>query len=179
MKTLLIAALLGAVAMPALAQTGPVPGGAGHMNRADADGDGVITRAEAQAMADARFDRLDTNHDGRITADEMPTRGPGGGAPGMASPPPGGPEMAGRMGRGVGAGMLRRADANGDGVITRDEFRAAEARRFDMMDANHDGKIDAAEREQFMQAMRDRMAARGARGGGDMPPPPPSAPQQQ
>jgi hypothetical protein len=42
------------------------------------------------------------------------------------------------------------ADTNKDGVISKDEFMAAHQARadkmFTMMDANHDGKIDQAER---------------------------------
>jgi hypothetical protein len=39
----------------------------------DANHDGWITRAEASAAADRMFDQLDTNHDGRLTADDRPT----------------------------------------------------------------------------------------------------------
>ena len=76
------------------------------------------------------------------------------------TPPPGGP----------GRGMMR-ADANGDGVVSRQEAIDEATRRFDRMDANHDGKLDAAEMERMGPG-------RGMRGGGDMPPPPPpGAPQ--
>jgi len=40
------------------------------MVRADANGDGRITLQEMQAHALARFDRIDTNSDGTVTADE-------------------------------------------------------------------------------------------------------------
>lgn len=55
-----------------------------------------------------------------------------------------------------------RGDTNGDGVVTRAEFLADAGQRFDRMDANKDGKIDAAER----QAMRGKMGHRGERGEG-------------
>jgi hypothetical protein len=43
----------------------------GHMfERADANHDGRVSLAEAQALALAHFDRADLNHDGRITPDE-------------------------------------------------------------------------------------------------------------
>ena len=77
-----------------------------------------------------------------------------------APPPPGGP-----MARGGGA--IMRADANGDGVVTRQEWLAEQGRRFDRMDLNHDGKVDQTEMQQIGQRMH------GMRGmGGDMPPPP-------
>lgn len=153
---------------PTVAQTAPAP-------QSDADGGGVLTRDQAMAQADARFDRLDTNKDGKLTPDEMRPHGRMGGpgappppaADGTAPPPPS-PAMAGR---GFGDRMFARLDANGDGAIDRDEFRAQAARRFDRMDTNKDGKVDATER----QAARDAMEQmRGRRGnGGEMPPPPP------
>ena len=49
-------------------------GFAGHRGAfarmADADKDGAVTKAEFQASALQRFDRLDANHDGTVTADE-------------------------------------------------------------------------------------------------------------
>lgn len=49
-------------------------GAGGMLAAADTDKDGVITRAEAEkfasARATARFDALDTNKDGKLTADE-------------------------------------------------------------------------------------------------------------
>jgi Ca2+-binding EF-hand superfamily protein len=47
----------------------------------------------------ALFDRLDANHDGQITADEVPTEH-----------------------RGLFERLLRRADSNGDGKLSREEF---------------------------------------------------------
>ena len=53
----------------------PPPPPPAAMLRADSDGDGVITRAEHLAQAAARFDRLDVNRDGKLTADEMARAG--------------------------------------------------------------------------------------------------------
>jgi len=39
----------------------------------DLDGDGVVTAAEHAAGARALFDHMDTNHDGRVTREEMAT----------------------------------------------------------------------------------------------------------
>ena len=58
---------------------------------------------------------------------------------------------------GGGGGMMMRADTNGDGVITREEFLAQAAERFQRMDANQDGKLSGDE-------LRGPMAAR-AQGG--------------
>lgn len=158
MRLAALALLLAAA--PALAQTAPAPapapmrhggGGMGGMMRADTNHDGTITRAEATAQADAMFDRMDTNRDGRLTADEMTAwhdrmqAQRGGDA---AVPPPGGPRHA--------PGMGRKADPNGDGVITREEFRARAMTRFDRMDANHDGVIDKTELANLREMRMER-----------------------
>ncbi|QYU70887.1 EF-hand domain-containing protein [Leptolyngbya sp. 15MV] len=43
-------------------------------------------------------------------------------------------------------GMLRQADTNGDGAISRAEFEAAAAQRFARMDTNGDGTVSTEER---------------------------------
>ncbi len=105
--------------------TPPAPPPAGRMmdlRAADADGDGVVTRQEALARADAMFARLDANHDGTVTADERRN------AMAVAAPRPGG-------GRGDRAGR----------DLTLADMRDMAGRRFDRMDANGDGRLDAAE----------------------------------
>jgi len=49
---------------------------------------------------------------------------------------------------------LARADANGDGVVTREEMLADVDARFAKLDANHDGKITADERQVFAEGSR-------------------------
>ena len=122
--------------------------------RDDANKDGAITFAEATAAANAHFKAQDADKDGKLTGAEMRPRGP--------------------RGRGDMAGMmLRHADANKDGKVSRDEARAEADQRFDRLDANRDGYIDQAE----MAAMRGPGRGPGGPGGpgGDMPPPPPPA----
>lgn len=41
--------------------------------------------------------------------------------------------------------MLEQADTNHDGIITRDEYLAARAARFDQLDRNHDGFLTEAD----------------------------------
>ena len=126
------------------------------------DGGGPVDPA---AWRKAIFERLDTNHDGTISFAEFEAaraqrgarfRGQGGPrGEGAAQGGEGRPHVAwarsGQSGRGFAAGR--------DRVITRDEFVAAMARRFDRLDANHDGKITPDERR----------AAFGARGFGRGP----------
>lgn len=137
----------------------------GPMMHADANGDGVITHAEAIADAEARFAAMDTNKDGRITPDEREAAREAmrarfrerAGAVGDAPPPP--PPGMGPEGRG--------GDRDGDRAISRADYIKRAIERFDRMDANHDGKLDSGE----LARMRPM---RGPRGGGDMPPPPPA-----
>lgn len=142
MKTwLAAAAAFGSTMIGGLAAAQTVPDAApppvragGMMARVDANGDGVITRDEYLAGVDQRFDRLDLNHDGVLTPDEQPVRGHG--WRGDAAPPP--PAADGSSPPPPSPEAARRP-------MTRDEFRAGALRRFDRMDANHDGRIDQAE----------------------------------
>ena len=145
----------GLLATGAIAQTmPPAPPPGGGMMRLDANHDGIITRAEMVAEADARFAAMDTNRDGKVTPDERDAareamRAQRGGGEGR---------------RGGGAGMR----AGGDREMTRADALDRAGKRFDRLDTNHDGRLDAAE----------LAAARPMRGprGGDMSPP--AAPAQ-
>lgn len=105
----------------------------------DADGDGVITRAEAAArprLAE-HFDRLDADGDGRLERGERPMRGKGHGR------------------HGGGLQRIVALDANGDGRIARVEAsRGPLARHFDRLDANRDGYLVRGELEAGMERMR-------------------------
>lgn len=107
----------------------------------DANDDGVIDRAEAAKSPRfaERFDQLDTNKDGRLSADERPQRG------------------GDRHGRGDG-GRMMQADKDKDGRISKAEAAADPkmAERFAKMDANNDGYIDRGDRE---VRMRERKQA--------------------
>ena len=84
-KTLLSAVLLGAFAVPAMAEdvpshNGPGAGGAPHSegvppkmeykNPADTDGDGFLSRAEFDANNAKRFAEMDKDGDGKISKEE-------------------------------------------------------------------------------------------------------------
>ena len=171
MNRVFLAAALASASFMTVALVGPTAAQTAPAARGDANGDGVLSRDEAMAQADARFDRLDTNKDGKLTPDEMPSHRPMGGADAAPPPPPPAdgaspPPPAGPGGRGFGGRMFARLDTNGDGVIDREEYRALAAQRFDRMDTNKDGKVTAEERQAMRQAMRDK---RGA------PPAPPAA----
>ena len=145
---LIATALLVATAGAALAQSAPqatTPKPPAH--RFDANGDGVIERAEAAAFPHlaSRFDTLDANKDGKLERAEMPRpphRGRDGGRRG-----PGG-----HGGEGHG---LAGADKDNDGRVSRAEATAAAAERFERMDVNKDGFVDRADREQASQQRRE------------------------
>lgn len=157
----LVIAAGGLLAAGASAQIVPSPPGGGMM-RADANHDGTISRAEMIADAQARFAAMDADKDGKVTGDEreaareaMRAQRPGGGQGGR-----------GGFGGGFGGGGMR---GDPDRVVTREDDAQRAGARFDRLDANHDGKLDAAE----IAAARPM---RGPRGRGDMPPAPPAPP---
>lgn len=105
--------------------------------RADADGDGIVTRQEALTAADLEFVRMDADHDGTVTADERRAY------VAQARDPRG----AGRR------GPPRRP--GGDQAMTLDQFRARAAARFDRMDSDHDGRLDQTEIANMREARRE------------------------
>ncbi|MBB3910369.1 EF-hand domain-containing protein [Sphingomonas desiccabilis] len=165
MKKFVVAAALGATMLTGVAQAepqgSPAPRRAGLMTMIDTNKDGVVTRDEAMAAADLQFARMDQNKDGKVDATEMRPPHRRGGAPAAADgkAPAGKPAPGMHRAGGMGQRMLARVDTNKDGAISREEFRAAAATRFERMDANRDGRIDAAEQN----AMRERMKARSGR----------------
>ncbi len=132
----------------------------------DANGDGAIDRGEAaksQRLA-GKFDQLDRNLDGRLSADERP-KGKGG------------------HGRGHGKrGGMERLDKDADGRISRAEFDAGQAARAQRMagkgdaagrvgkpmldfaaaDANRDGQLVRSELRAYHERTRPQREAESA-----------------
>jgi Ca2+-binding EF-hand superfamily protein len=153
---------LGGAGIALASQHGPAhngPGQNGLMERADSDGDGEITLAEAKAHGGERFARMDANGDGAIDKADREARG---------------------------EQRFARADANGDGELTPEEMTAArEARQakraamrgerqaqrqammFERLDTDGSGSLSQAEM-QAGKAMRGeaRGERRGPRGEG-------------
>lgn len=123
----------------------------------------AVTKAQMLERADARFDRMDTNKDGQLSAEE---RKAGAETARAAMAERKGGEMAdfmpggGRRGGGMGERAMTRADTNGDGLISKAENRAAVEARFARMDANGDGTLAADERGK--KGMGKRGGRRGA-----------------
>jgi Ca2+-binding EF-hand superfamily protein len=129
-------------------------------DRLDANKDGKIDAADRDAQQGAMFDRLDADKDGKLSRQEF--------AGAHQQGPDGAGERQGRMGMrgdrggsdGMARMMLRRADANKDWTVTREEFAAAAASHFDEVDANKDGAVSVDERKAAHARMRDMMKAR-------------------
>lgn len=140
---------------------------AGHADRGkhllsklDADGDGSVSLAEAEPhWISRKFEKLDANADGNLSADELGAlRGHG---------RHGGKGRKGRKGRKGhhegprktpeehAAKMLQRLDTDGDGAISlaeAGEHRIAE--KFAKIDADGDGKVTADELVTFKREHR-------------------------
>ena len=148
-----------------------------HFAKVDANRDGVITKAEADAAAqafrgkwaerakdrrddrgDRMFERLDSNRDGALSRAEWDA-GHAQREQRMASRDGDGRRdrhMRGKMHgmSGLSGHMFEMADANKDGRVTLQEAQAAALRHFDMADANRDGQITPDERKQMHERMR-------------------------
>jgi Ca2+-binding EF-hand superfamily protein len=127
-------ALILALSVSLLAQTPENPGqngrkarGRPNAARMDTDKDGRISSSEWKGSAEM-FARLDSNHDGYITREEMKQNRPKNG------------DAAAR-----GRRNPRAVDANKDGQISRDEWKGP-SEVFERLDANHDGFITRDER---------------------------------
>ena len=123
--------------------------------RADTDRNGVLSRAEVDRELPGiapRFEEIDRNRDGNLSPDELRAW--------SARRKP-----ADRKSEGGFAEHFRRADANGDGALTRAEVDKALPRlgtKFDRIDANGDGKLTQDELRRYFDAKR---TARGKTAG--------------
>lgn len=130
MNRLLAAAIPMLIITPALAQEPPA-GAGGQRGGWNAN----QTKAEAEARAEMLFNRMDANHDGVVTQDEVDQLTK------AMTAQMGNTGMAERIAR-----TLADADADHDGKITLAEAKASADRRFDAADANHDGVLTPDER---------------------------------
>jgi Ca2+-binding EF-hand superfamily protein len=140
-------------------------------DRLDANHDGKLDEADRGARQKARFDRVDANHDGQVSYAEFSAK--------HAQRDGARKERMARRGErradGIGhrgghrfampdfarrAGMIRLADADKDGTITKAEFQAARLQRFDRLDADHDGTVTGDEVKAARDNMRQRWQSR-------------------
>lgn len=125
----------GALASPAAARERPDL--MEMLQKADANRDGAVTRAEFVEARRTRFAEMDRNRDGCFSDDDL--------------------RRIARRRAGDRIGELTAAlDSNRDGRLCRDEFVDGPTRLFDIGDRNRDGRLDRRE----MEAIRDAAAAR-------------------
>jgi Ca2+-binding EF-hand superfamily protein len=128
------------------------------MNRADANKDGAISLQEdidfALKEADTRFSRMDRDHDGRVTSQELAETEKRRQSMNQENMP----EAGGNGGRQPPSpqSLMTRADADHDGVVDRSENRALAkeqaSRRFRFGDKNGDGRLERSEMQAKPQA---------------------------
>lgn len=110
-----------------------------QLEKADANGDGAVSRQEFTSFRAAQFTRMDRNGDGFITDTDIPrfvqNRLP--------------PEMS-------GDNMRATFDANKDGKVSQSEFVNGPSLVFDRTDTNGDGAVARTE----LEAARAALAAR-------------------
>ena len=58
------------------------------------------------------------------------------------------------------ASVIEKADTDGDGRISRNEYISAHKKRFDYLDSNKDGYLDMEERQQHRQKVTDHVKDR-------------------
>lgn len=130
MKTIaiILAGATALTAMPAAAQRFGNGEGLQQFEQADSNGDGLITRGEFVAARNARFDKMDRNGDGVVDKSDFKR---------LARFRP---EAVDRL-----EAVIRQADGNNDGRLTRAELAAAPTPLHDRADRNGDGRVDQAE----------------------------------
>jgi Ca2+-binding EF-hand superfamily protein len=115
-----------------------------HFKKADADGNGALSRAEVEKSIPRlapKFDQIDTNKDGQLSRAELHAW-----------------KKAHRGERQARAAeRFRHADSNGDGKISRAEAEKNAprlAKRFDQIDANKDGQLTQDELRAYRESKR-------------------------
>ena len=154
MKNGILTIGLGATAMTAFlglagARVAFADNEADMFKKMDTDGDGKISADEFAAAGKEKFTKMDTNGDGKLSADELKA---------------GFEKHEKMMGKSAGpykgevvGEKLKMMDTNNDGYISEDEFMAAQKTMFDKLDTNHDGYIEKSEFKAGHEKMKAKM----------------------
>lgn len=129
-----------------------------YLKENDADGDGKISQAEFKGPKQM-FAKADANADGFVDRAELEDAGKK-----LAKMAGGGKQGAGG---GELAGMIKRADKDGDGKVTREEW-PGRPQMFDRLDKNGDGVLDEADFGGEAPKGTDNPGMDGGKDGGSM-----------
>lgn len=147
MNKLITLLLASALTFPALALAEHDGGdhckrhGTDMFTEADSNKDGSVDKAEAQAMHEKRFDRMDANHDGKLSADEV---------------------KAGKHSHSAmhnkGSMGFKKADKDNDGTLDREEAKMLPhvSKSFDAIDVDKDGTVDRDEVHNYMKNQKTK-----------------------
>lgn len=107
---------------------------------ADANKDGALDKAEAQAMHDKNFAEMDMNKDGVVSKDEMKACGRDKN------------DMKSKSMHEKQTKAFNSADVDNDGMLTKEEAKKLPrvSKNFDAIDADKDGTVDRDEVHHFM-----------------------------
>lgn len=173
MKKLIFAAasaLTIALAVPMVALAHGHRGGEDHMSKVDTNGDGIVTRAEAETSATAMFAAMDANKDGFLTQVEMKAHRDAQREEmkakwaekneGKEMKPRGDRDPAKIEARKAkmeekGAERFAAIDTDSDGRLSTVEFTAQHLEHFNKVDTNGDGSISAEEHEAARATMKE------------------------
>jgi hypothetical protein len=144
LRMLTAAALLSLLSAPSTAQMMRA-GGEGMFERADANGDGSVTKEEFIAARGQQFKKFDRNSDGYIDSNDVPKR------------------VAERRKQNGGEMHGGQFDADGDGKVSKDEFINGPTLVFDRADADKNSVLDAKELAAAKQAAKTAAEERRAR----------------
>ena len=151
------------------------------LSQADKNGDQKLTKEEFVALADAWFDKLDSDKAGKLTQEQFTEKigevlpppqgfGPPGGAPPGGGQRPGGGRGFG-PGRFIGPGLFTAADTDKDGSLTRAELKGTFEKWFVEWDSDNNGSLNEDKlREGLTAALpRPNFGGPGGPGGGRGP----------
>jgi Ca2+-binding EF-hand superfamily protein len=108
----------------------------------DADGDGLVSRAEHTAGVQRMFAEMDTNQDGAVTAVELD-----------AKKDKHGDKRRDEM---SATEVISMSDQNADGRLTAAEYTTSADSKFDKMDTNRDGSLSKDELEAGHKAKKSK-----------------------
>ena len=163
MKALVLALTVSLGASLALAQSAPQAKptrgerAMQHLKAADTDADGLLSRSEAEKSMPhlaQNFDALDTNKDGKLSAEEL-----------RAGHEKRRDARKHRPSKDGAHGPFGMADSNHDGIISREEIQSFSKEKpnadrlmqaYDMADANKDGQLTQAERDAHKQSRQSK-----------------------